>query len=121
MLIELLQGKEVGGDVTRKLKPDDRKARLKTLQGQHKQWKVNRNADPTILASILQQGEIEERDLDMVHIPTSYVRATVKNIQSQWSEVCAIITRVLTFLEFFKYFIDDKINVLRIFNIKIKI
>ncbi|WAR25161.1 hypothetical protein MAR_010865 [Mya arenaria] len=70
ILMELLVSKDtsVGVDRARKLKPEDRKAQLKVLQSQHKQWKANPRADPGVLLQILTQGvsiKFEERRVEL--------------------------------------------------------
>lgn len=57
-LIHLLLNKECrdGLEKVKKLKTEDRKAQLKSLQSQHSNWKANPKADKAILHDLLKQG-----------------------------------------------------------------
>lgn len=57
-MVHMLLNKESRDSVekAKKLKSDDRKQQLKTLQSQHKNWKSNPRADTAVLQGILKQG-----------------------------------------------------------------
>ncbi|KAH3892174.1 hypothetical protein DPMN_016286 [Dreissena polymorpha] len=70
MLIHILLGKDARDSIDKacKLKPDERKVLLKSLQSQHKNWKLNPQADPAIYKSILLQAlglKWEERKAEL--------------------------------------------------------
>lgn len=46
-----------GIEKVKKLKAEERKAQLKSLQSQHANWKTNPKADTAVVHELLKQGE----------------------------------------------------------------